>query len=265
MSDPYKILIIDDEPTGRLLMAGILQSEGYEVYEEESPEKAIEKALELKPDLIISDVSMPEMNGFEFVDYLRNQEETFAVPIMFITGLTNRFGILKALRIGADDYIVKPVEKEDLINRVNHILSKQSLLRDKVNLLRVNEAVLDQIQVVMRQLSVVSTVEEIKKDIAKESESTLDFVSEARRHVEDYNEDAALEALDKIEMSLQFADRTSQQLNEFAKMLDRIHRVMCGDRDGKVAEIISQASSDSVLTEKVAQEEVDDLIDSLGI
>ena len=265
MSQQYSILIIDDEPTGRLLMATILQNAGYNVFEEENPEKGIEKAIEIKPDLIISDVSMPEMSGFEFVDYLRNQEETFHVPIMFVTGLTNRFGILKALRIGADDYIIKPIEKEDLLNRVGNLLSRQSLLHDKINLLKVNEVVLEQINKVMKELSVVSTVEDIKKDIARQSESTLDYIAEARHYVEDYDEDQALKALDKVEMSLQFADRVSQQLNEFAKMLDRIHRVMCGDREGKVAEIINHASSDSVLTEKTSQSEVDDLLDSLGI
>ncbi len=268
MQDQYKILIVDDEALVRTMVTGILEDAGFVVIEADSGASCLEIAKIEKPDLIILDVVMPDIDGFETCDNLRNEEDTCAIPVIFVSGLDNRFSILKALRVGATDYIIKPIEAEDVIVRVKNVLTTRSLINDKINLLKINEAMVEKVKDFLQELSIVKTVDDLKSDIQHNSISTLDYLNQVRDNINEYNEDAALAAVTNAEVSLQFADRVSQQLNEFAKILDKIHVIMSGvehiDANSDIAKMM-HSSSDSVLMSKTSQDEVDDLLDSLNI
>lgn len=263
MSQQYRILVVDDEPINRTLLRGILNEKGFEVLEAGTGEVGIELAASEKPDLIILDVMMPDANGFDVCQQLRSVDETCAIPVVFITVLDSRFSILKALRAGATDYIIKPIESDDVITKVQGLLSTQNLVRDKMNLLKINDAMISRIKSMLGDFAAEEKVDDIKTDLAEKSLSTMDYLNSVRENIEGNQPDQALEALTHAEMSLQFVDRVSQQMNEFAKVLDRIHGIMNQNDDLLSDHALDKASSDSVLQGKVDQTDVDDLLESL--
>ncbi len=116
-----KVLIVDDEPIGRQLLEAILYQENFDLYFAEDGNKAYEKALQLKPDLILMDVMMPGMDGFEVCRKLREHEILVNVPIMLITALDDRDSMIKGLDAGADDYISKPFDRIEVLTKIKNI------------------------------------------------------------------------------------------------------------------------------------------------
>jgi CheY-like chemotaxis protein len=118
MSDKKKILAVDDESDLLLIIKTALFSEGYDVVTASNGPDALALAQDHKPDLIILDMMMPEMNGFEVLDNLRRQEATMGIPVIMLTGVSEKGKIRQALDAGINYYIVKPFEFHDLIAKV---------------------------------------------------------------------------------------------------------------------------------------------------
>ncbi len=129
------ILIVDDEPSGRDTLESILEPEGYTLVMAENGYQAIEKAMTLQPDVILLDVMMPGMNGFEVCRRIRDEKKLAEIPILFLTALDDRQSLLNGLEAGADDFISKPFDRYELrarllgITRLNrfHKLSEERL------------------------------------------------------------------------------------------------------------------------------------------
>jgi len=115
-----KILIVDDEEEARSVLREILKREGYEVFQAANGEEAIRIVKDNRPDVILLDIRMPVMDGFEVCKRLKEKEETKAIPIITITGYSEEKE--KSLMSGADDFLSKPFEKIDLITRIKAIL-----------------------------------------------------------------------------------------------------------------------------------------------
>ncbi len=263
MPDKYKIMVVDDDETTRLLVSAILTKFGFTVIEEVDSEKAIATAIDERPDLMLLDIMMEGSSGFEICEKIRNTPELCTLPVIFITGLDTRFGVLKALRVGATDYIIKPIEPEDVIAKVNSILTTKNLIKDKLNLLKINQIMISKVNDTLSGLGIIKKMEDIKLDIASDSHTVLDYIGEAKKFIDEYDEDGAIHALNQAEMALQFSDRVSQQLNEFAKVLAKISNIMENPEDYDSSEGLYKASTDSVLQEKSSQEDVDKLLESL--
>ncbi len=112
---PQKILVIDDDDNTLWLVSTLLQHEGFDVYKSPSPNEGLRLAQDKKPDLVLLDVMMPEMDGWEVCRRLR---ETTDVPILFITAKNTIKDVVKGLEIGGDDYIVKPFDNRELVARI---------------------------------------------------------------------------------------------------------------------------------------------------
>ena len=118
-----KILVVEDNELLRENIVEILELEGFEVSEAEDGNHGIKAALELKPDLIISDVNMPGKDGFEMLEELRTYAETKITPFIFLTVKNTMRDLRDGMSLGADDYITKPFDMEDLISAVKKRLS----------------------------------------------------------------------------------------------------------------------------------------------
>jgi cyclic di-GMP phosphodiesterase len=134
-----KILIVDDEPSGREILESILEPEGYQLTLAENGFQAIEKAKAIQPDVILLDVMMPGMDGFEVCRRIRKEEKLAEVPILFLTALDDRQSILNGLEAGADDFISKPFDRYELrarllgitrLNRYHKLLEERKNLRE---------------------------------------------------------------------------------------------------------------------------------------
>lgn len=113
-----KILIIEDEIDIRKNITTILEVNGYETICAPNGEIGLELAVQHLPDLIISDILMPKMDGYELLEELRKLPETFMIPFLFLTAKTERKDFRKGMRLGADDYLTKPFSIEELLECV---------------------------------------------------------------------------------------------------------------------------------------------------
>lgn len=120
-----RILVVEDEPENQLAIQVILTVEGFEVVSVEDGRLALQTAKEQRPDLILLDVMMPEINGFEVLAQLRQDEATKSIPVIMLTALAQRSDVAKAVEAGVDGYVAKPFEPDDLIERIRKAIVKR--------------------------------------------------------------------------------------------------------------------------------------------
>ncbi len=126
---PQKILVAEDQQHIRSLIEYKLKNSGYTVVCAEDGRSALEKAGEIQPDLILLDVMMPLMTGFEVLASLKSNEKTRNIPILMVTAQSKEDEVLKGLELGADDYITKPFSPNELAARVKNILLRRKSSR----------------------------------------------------------------------------------------------------------------------------------------
>ncbi len=124
----FKILIVEDTLTIREEIHDILVMEGYTVFEAENGSIGFEIALKKYPDLIISDILMPKLNGFEMYKKLQNNKTTKLIPLIFLSAKAEKSDIRAGMNLGAEDYLTKPIDVEDLLNTVKIKIDKKLLL-----------------------------------------------------------------------------------------------------------------------------------------
>ena len=117
-----KVLIVDDSESHLYSLAKIVEGEGHEVLTASSGEEGVEAAIENKPDLILMDVVMPGLNGFQATRKISKNSETSNIPIIFVTTKDQETDRIWGLRQGASAYLTKPVDKKLLISSINDAL-----------------------------------------------------------------------------------------------------------------------------------------------
>ena len=119
----YKILVVDDVQSNVLLLKALLGREGFGIVYAMNGTEALEKVKSEHPDLILLDVMMPDMDGFEVAGHLKVEPEQAEIPIIFLTALNDSASVVKGFQLGANDFISKPFRREELLIRVEHQLS----------------------------------------------------------------------------------------------------------------------------------------------
>lgn len=117
-----RILVVDDEPDVVMILRTALQTEGYEVVTASNGPDALEEAAESAPDLMVLDVMMPGMSGFEVLKELKAEPKTSQIPVIMLTGVSEREKIQDALSSGIDYYLIKPFEFDDLMEKIARAL-----------------------------------------------------------------------------------------------------------------------------------------------
>ena len=118
-----QILIVDDSPTEAHILKGMLEKNGFEIETAENGTEGIERAKELKPDLILMDVVMPGLNGFQATRQLTKNPETADIPVIIVTTKDQETDRVWGLRQGAKDFLTKPVVEKTLMEKINAILA----------------------------------------------------------------------------------------------------------------------------------------------
>lgn len=129
-NDVPKVLVVDDHAASRMTAVALLGMEGYEVIEAESGPAAVHLVSENQPDLILLDVMMPEMDGFEVCQLLKQDEQTRLIPVIFITALNDRRSRIRGIEVGADDFLSKPFDRVELAARVKSLVRQKRLNED---------------------------------------------------------------------------------------------------------------------------------------
>jgi EAL domain-containing protein (putative c-di-GMP-specific phosphodiesterase class I) len=128
-----KILVIEDEAMLRELISDLLEAECYESITAEDGVSGLQKAREHHPDLVVCDVMLPDIDGFTILAKLREEVTTAAVPFIFLTALSDHIDIRRGMNLGADDYLTKPFERDDLLSTIHARLKKQETLEQRLD------------------------------------------------------------------------------------------------------------------------------------
>lgn len=143
---PSTILIVDDEYSGRETLQSVLEGEGYNLVMAENGPQAIAKAKSILPDVILLDVMMPGMTGFEVCEKIRNDPQVAEIPIIILTALDDRDSLLTGLKAGADDFISKPFDRFELRARligITRLNRYQKLLEEREKLQKAHKRLLE--------------------------------------------------------------------------------------------------------------------------
>ena len=125
------ILVVDDVRIIRRLVKVNLELEGHTVFEAENGKEALERIGELKPDLILLDVIMPFLDGFQVLKRLREDEQTRSIPVIMLTSCTEEANQIKSWEIGISDFVAKPFNPNALVSVVNQVLNESDSTKAK--------------------------------------------------------------------------------------------------------------------------------------
>ncbi len=120
----YKILVVDDSTTNVVLLEAILDEKGYKIETALNAKEAYSIIERNTPDLILLDLLMPKISGFEFLEEIRKNQNTKNTPVIVVSALTDEDNIDKILKMGAIDFVKKPIDLQYLVERVESVLQK---------------------------------------------------------------------------------------------------------------------------------------------
>ncbi len=132
---PSKILIADDNQQNCELLDAYLSDEDYEIAMAYDGQQTLDRAADWEPDLILLDIMMPKLSGYEVCQKLKSDAQTRAIPILMVTALNEKNDIEKAVQAGCDDFLTKPVNQLELKTRVRSLLRVRHLTNERDRLL----------------------------------------------------------------------------------------------------------------------------------
>ncbi len=124
-AEKKKILVIEDEEHVRTLLSRILEKDGYEVRVAKDGLDGLRTLEVFRPDLILADVMMPNLDGLTFTKALKNRRETRVIPVIFVTAKSDPLSMIEGINVGAKFYITKPFQIEDVLAKVRKVLGEK--------------------------------------------------------------------------------------------------------------------------------------------
>lgn len=188
-----RILVIDDYPDNVFLLQDRLEKEGYEVIKAYNGEMGIQKAFEERPDLILLDVMMPDISGFEVCKKLSTSEETSLIPIIMLTALTEVDDVKTGLQSGAFDFVKKPFNKTELLARISSAIRFSEMNKILLELEKIKTyaaTVVTANHEIKQPLTLINlSTAAIRREITKDDISTdniqkrIDFIENAAKDI----------------------------------------------------------------------------------
>ncbi len=127
------LLVVDDQSTSRIYLSGLLRAVGYQVSEAPNGQEALEAIDHIRPDLVLLDVMMPDVNGFEVCERIKQNDQTRLIPVVLITSLKDKDSLVKGINAGADDFLSKPFDQVEMLARVRSLVHQKHLNDDLDN------------------------------------------------------------------------------------------------------------------------------------
>lgn len=161
---PAVILIVDDQPVTLKLLLTFLQRRGFTVLVATGGEEAFARIKETRPDIILLDIMMPVLDGYETCRILKDNEDMADIPVIFVTALTNLEDKVKGFEVGGVDYVTKPFQHEEVLARVGAHLSLARLRKELESKNRQLQVVLDEMRKMSAILPICGKCKKIRND-----------------------------------------------------------------------------------------------------
>jgi signal transduction histidine kinase len=217
-----RILLVDDTPTNLKVLAEALQGQGWKTLMAADGESAIEQVEYLRPDLILLDVMMPGIDGFETCRRLKANPDTQEIPVIFMTALSDTVDKVRGLELGAVDYVTKPFQQEEVIARTKLHLRLSQLtnklekeVADRTQSLSDSLSELKQAQLQLVQSEKMSTLGQLVAGIGHEINNPVGFINGNVKHINNYVNDL-------FQLVQMYAARNPNPDAEIADLLEEI-------------------------------------------
>lgn len=159
-----RILLVDDRPENLDVMLKVLEPEGYDMAVATCGDQALKVAGRFRPDLILLDVMMPEMDGYETCRRLKEDPETAPIPVIFVTARRETEAIVRGFRCGGQDYIAKPFRREEVLARVHTHVGMRLLVKEQKRLIAELTESLAQVRTLRGLLPICAACKKIRDD-----------------------------------------------------------------------------------------------------
>jgi len=231
----FSILVVDDTPDNLRLLVGLLTEQGYKIRPVTSGKMALSAAQGMPPDLILLDINMPEMDGYQVCEQLKADERTRDIPVIFLSALNDVFDKVKAFAIGGVDYITKPFQIEEVLARINTHLAMKSLqthLQQKNHDLEQTLHELQTTQAQLIQFEKMAVLGQIVANVAHEINTPLGAIRSSAGNIATFLHHS-LEALPQFLQSLSperkqdfftLLSRSTQTNNHFSTLSNKEKR-----------------------------------------
>jgi diguanylate cyclase (GGDEF)-like protein len=214
-SNKYNILLVDDTPENLRLLSDLLSQQGYKVRSVMNGRTAIKAAQAKPPDLILLDINMPQMNGYQVCQELKIIDETQEIPIIFISALNEVFDKVKAFRVGGCDYISKPFQIEEVLARVKHQLKLKATQNELKEL----------------NLQLEARVQERTQELQETNQALTQEIQERKRIQQKLLDMALHDSLTGLPNRALFMERLESAIEELKMSPDRQFAVLFLDCD----------------------------------
>ncbi|MDR1870341.1 MAG: response regulator [Deltaproteobacteria bacterium] len=195
------VMVVDDEELNRKIITAMLKPQGYQVVQAVDGEDCLEKVRQNPPDLILLDIMMPKLNGFEVVTQLKSVELLSLIPIVMVTALGDVNDRVQALEVGADDFLTKPVDRMELRARVRSLLKVKAYNDHMVNYRQELE-----FEVRRRTLEIQETNKKLAKAHEKLRGASLETIFRLSRAAEFKDEDTGAHIISMSRISARLAE-----------------------------------------------------------
>jgi two-component system, sensor histidine kinase and response regulator len=232
MERPYKVLIVDDVPENIQILVHLLKEKGLRVNYTDSGAKALKAIKSNLPDLILLDISMPDMDGLEVCERLKKDESTADIPVIFLTAKVDQQDVINGLEMGAVDYVTKPFNARELITRVfTHIELKHNrdlIKKQNLELSRLND--------VKNQLFSV-----ISHDMKNLFNNILFGTESLEKEIEFYSKDEIIQVAGVINESAKSAYNLLQNLLDWSR--SQMKSIVLRPVNSEIAILVNQTVS----------------------
>lgn len=256
-----KVFIVDDEPMARDIIEGFLYQEGYDMAFAGSGVEALQMLDQVQPDIILLDVMMPELDGFEVCRRLKSDEQWRHIPLILVTALGDKTDLARGFEAGADDFIHKPVNDIELRSRVRAMLRIKQQYDELANTLRLREDLSHMIVHDMRSpITAIIGFSElmVMKGMPPQLLPDIERIHEQAMTLSAFLNDMLVMA--KMESGRLVLDRSAVDLNELVEQVKQNHTALAGLKHVTLEVVTPCASRAVQLDSYLFQRVLDNLI-----